>query len=152
MSVAERLADAGLALPPAPAALGAYVPATRVGDLVFTSGQLPLVDGSLLTSGLVGTEVDALLAERCAARAALNALAAASTVCDLDAVRAVVRLVGYVASAPGFTAQPAVLNGASAVVLAAFGDSGRHARSAIGVAELPLGSPVEVELVLHVSS
>lgn len=147
-SVAERLAGAGLVMPPASAALGMYVPATRAGSVVFTSGQLPLLDGALITSGLVGAQVDAAMARRCAEQAALNALAAASTVCDLDHIRSVVRLVGYVASAPGFTAQPSVVDGASEVLIAAFGEAGRHARSAVGVAALPLGAPVEVELTL----
>lgn len=147
-SVAERLRDAGLRMPAAPKALGMYVPAVRAGKLVFTSGQLPLVEAALLTAGHVGAEVTPELAARCAAAAALNALAAASTVCDLDEVESVVRLGGFVASAPGFTGQPAVLNGASEVLVAAFGDAGRHARCAVGVAELPMGAPVEVEITL----
>jgi enamine deaminase RidA (YjgF/YER057c/UK114 family) len=146
--VSARLEAAGLPLPPAPTALGQYVPARRVGTLVFTSGQLPLVDGSLLTSGSVGREVDVPQAAACAQRAALNALAAASTVCDLDQVECVVRLTGYVASAEGFTSQPQVVNGASEVMVSAFGDAGAHARVAVGVAMLPLGAPVEIELVL----
>jgi enamine deaminase RidA (YjgF/YER057c/UK114 family) len=150
-SVTDNLAAAGFTLPPAPAALGAYVPAVRAGSLVYTSGQLPLFDGSLVTSGLVGGEVTLEVARRCASRAALNALAAASTVCDLDRVTSVVKLTGYVASAPGFTAQPAVVDGASEVLLAAMGERGRHARAAVGVASLPLGAPVEIEIVLEVS-
>jgi enamine deaminase RidA (YjgF/YER057c/UK114 family) len=150
-SVTDNLAAAGFTLPPAPAALGAYVPAVRSGSLVYTSGQLPLFDGSLVTSGLVGGEVTLEVARRCASRAALNALAAASTVCDLDRVTSVVKLTGYVASAPGFTAQPAVVDGASEVLLAAMGERGRHARAAVGVASLPLGAPVEIEIVLEVS-
>lgn len=146
--VAERLAAAGFELPPAPDALGNYVPAVRTGPLVFTAGQLPLERGRLVTSGLVGAEVDPARAKLCARQAALNALAAASTVCDLDDVERVVKVTGYVASAAGFTAQPAVVDGASAVMLAAFGDAGRHARAAVGVASLPLGSPVEIEIVL----
>jgi len=147
-SVSSRLAAAGFELPPAPDALGSYVPAVRAGSLVFTAGQLPLRQGRLMSSGLVGLEVDAGVAKRCAEQAALNALAAASTVCDLDDVERVVKVTGYVASAAGFTAQPSVVDGASAVVLAAFGDGGKHARAAVGVAALPLGAPVEVELVL----
>ncbi len=146
--VADRLRAAGFSLPPTPKSLGMYVPAVRAGSLVTTSGQLPLVDGSLVTTGHVGDTVTPELAARCAAAAALNALAAASTVCDLDEVEQVVRLGGFVASAPGFTGQPAVLNGASEVLVAAFGDAGRHARCAVGVAELPLGTPVEVEVTL----
>lgn len=136
-------------MPDAPAALGAYVPASRAGRLVFTAGQLPLRAGRLITSGLVGDAVDPQIAKECAGQAALNALAAASTVCDLDAVTAVVKVTGYVASAPGFTAQPSVVDGASAVMLAAFGEAGRHARAAVGVAALPLGAPVEIEIVLE---
>jgi enamine deaminase RidA (YjgF/YER057c/UK114 family) len=146
--VGDRLREAGFALPEAPKALGTYVPAVRAGSLVVTSGQLPLVGGSLVTTGHVGGSVTPKLAARCAEVAALNALAAASTVCDLDEVERVVRLGGFVASSPGFTGQPAVLNGASEVLIAAFGDAGRHARCAVGVSELPLGAPVEVELTL----
>ncbi len=147
--VSDRLREAGFELPQAPAALGMYVSAVRSGALVLTSGQLPTVAGKLFTAGRVGDAVTPEVAARCAAIAALNALAAASTVCDLDEVECVVRLGGFVASAPGFTGQPAVLNGASEVLVAAFGEAGRHARCAVGVAELPLGSPVEVELTLQ---
>ncbi len=147
-SVAQRLHDGGLELPVPSAALGAYVPATRAGDLVFTSGQLPMRAGELLGTGRVGDDVDVETAVRCARQCALNALAAASTVCDLDEIAQVVKLVGYVASAPGFTGQPGVVDGASGVLALAFGESGRHAREAIGVAALPLGAPVEVSLVL----
>jgi enamine deaminase RidA (YjgF/YER057c/UK114 family) len=146
--VADRLAAAGHALPAPAAALGAYVPAVRTGSLVFTSGQLPTRSGALVTTGLVGAEVSEEVAASAAATAVLNALSAASTVCDLDEVAAVVKLTVYVASAPGFRRQPVVANGASEVLAAAFGDAGRHARAAVGVAELPLGAPVEVELVL----
>jgi enamine deaminase RidA (YjgF/YER057c/UK114 family) len=147
--VKHSLSEAGHALPGQPVALGSYVPAVRAGDLVFTSGQLPMQEGALLAVGSVGGEVDVETAKSCATRAALNALAAASTVCDLDSVVAVVKVTGYVASAPGFTAQPAVVDGASQVVLAAFGEAGKHARAAVGVASLPLGSPVEVEIILQ---
>jgi enamine deaminase RidA (YjgF/YER057c/UK114 family) len=150
-TVASRLAEAGLALPPVPTALAAYMPAVRSGTLVFTSGQLPLLDGVLLASGKVGAEVDVGAARDCARQCALNALAAAATVCDLDSVVRVVKVTGYVASSPGFTGQPTVLNGASETLLTAFGEAGSHARAAVGVAELPLGSPVEVELVLEVA-
>jgi enamine deaminase RidA (YjgF/YER057c/UK114 family) len=149
--VTERLATAGFELPAGPAALGDYVPAVRTGSLVFTSGQLPMVAGTLLATGAVGADVDEEAAHACAARCALNALAAASTVCDLDDVVRVVKLTGYVTSAPGFTAQPGVINGASAVMGAAFGECGRHARAAVGVASLPLGAPVEVEIVLELA-
>jgi len=149
-TVASRLTVAGLALPAPAAAVGAYVPAVRAGSLVFTSGQLPMREGQLLASGVVGADVTPEDAASCAGQCALNALAAASSVCDLDAVVRVVKLVGYVASVPDFGGQPAVINGASAVMLAAFGDAGAHAREAVGVAALPLGAPVEVSLVLEV--
>jgi enamine deaminase RidA (YjgF/YER057c/UK114 family) len=144
-----RLAQAGFTLPAAPEALGMYVPAVRSGSLVFTSGQLPLDSGSLIATGLVGDEVELELAVTCARQAALNALAAAASVCDLDEVVRVIKLVGYVASAGSFCAQPAVINGASEVLAAAFGEAGRHAREAVGVARLPLNAPVEVSLVLE---
>ena len=149
-TVADRLRAAGFTLPSAPSAIGLYVPAVRSGALVFTSGQLPFVDGRLLTSGLVGREVTAQVATECARRAALNGLAAAGTVCDLDEVVRVVKVVGYVASAEDFTAQPLVINGASELVAVAFGPGGTHAREAVGVARLPLDAPVEVSLVLEI--
>jgi enamine deaminase RidA (YjgF/YER057c/UK114 family) len=135
-------------LPAAPAALGAYVPAVRAGSLVFTAGQLPLRDGSLISSGLVNDQVSVAVARECAKQAALNALAAASTVCDLDEVSWAVKLVGYVASARGFSDQPAVMNAASEVLTTAFGEAGAHAREAVGVAALPMDAPVELSLVL----
>lgn len=147
-TVIDRLASAGFSLPEAPSALGDYVPAVRAGSLVFTSGQLPIREGALLTSGLVGGAVTPEVAYECARVAALNGLAAASTVCDLDAVCGVAKLTGYVASADGFTAQPQVVDGASSVLLAAFGEAGRHAREAVGVAQLPKGAPVEIAIVL----
>jgi len=148
--VEEALAAAGLSLPVPSASIGWYVPAVRSGALVFTSGQLPMRDGVLLDSGAVGGAISVERAVECARQAALNALAAASTVCDLDEVTRVVKLTGYVTSAPGFASQPAVVDGASAVMLAAFGDPGRHARAAVGVASLPMGAPVEIEIVLEV--
>ncbi len=151
-----RLAELGLQLPPVAAPLAAYVPAVREGDLVWTSGQLPLVDGKLAVTGLVGADVDAEQAAGMAATCALNALAAVAAVLEpeggLAAVRRVVKVVGYVASAPGFTGQPAVVNGASTLLGSVFGDAGQHARSAVGVAALPLGAPVEVEIVVAVAS
>lgn len=147
-SVAQRLEAAGLVLPVAAAPIGSYVAATRSGSLVFTSGQLPVVEGELMASGLVGEAVSLEDAQACAQRCALNCLAAAATVCDLDEVVSAVKLVGFVASAAGFTSQPAVINGASEVLTSAFGDAGKHAREAVGVAALPLGAPVEVSLVL----
>ncbi len=149
-NVTDNLAAAGYDLPAPSGALGAYVPAVRSGSLVFTSGQLPMLGGRLMTSGLVGGPVDPALAARCASQAALNALAAASSACELDDVERVVRVTVFVASEPGFTGQPTVADGASAVMLAAFGDAGRHARAAVGVSALPLGAPVEVEITLQV--
>jgi enamine deaminase RidA (YjgF/YER057c/UK114 family) len=145
-----RLAELGLSLPPVAAPLAAYVPATRAGTLVFTSGQLPLADGSLLATGKVGDAVSVSVATACARVCALNALAAVDALVGLDAVRQVVKVVGYVASTPDFTQQPAVLNGASELLRDVFTDVGAHARSAVGVAALPLDAPVEVELVVEV--
>jgi enamine deaminase RidA (YjgF/YER057c/UK114 family) len=147
----ERLAELGLTLPPVAAPLAAYVPAVRTGDLVFTSGQLPLVEGRLSTTGKVGAEVSAETAAECARLAALNGLAAvAAEVGGLDAVAQVVKVVVFVASAPGFTGQAQVANGASELIGSVLGSSGQHARSAVGMAVLPLDSPVEVELVVEV--
>ncbi len=148
--VADRLAELGLSLPPVAAPVAAYVPAVRDGSLVWTSGQLPFVDGALPATGLVGDGeglVPAQDAAQLARLCALNALAAIGSVADLDDVRRVVKVVGFVASAPGFTGQPLVINGASELIGQVFGDAGRHARSAVGVAALPLGAPVEVEVV-----
>jgi enamine deaminase RidA (YjgF/YER057c/UK114 family) len=152
MSRAEdRLAELGLALPNVAAPVAAYTPAVRTGDLVFTSGQVPTVDGKVVATGKVGAEVDAADAEGYARTCALNALAAVkSLVGDLDKVRRVVKVVGFVASAPDFTGQPGVINGASTLLNEVFGDAGVHARSAVGVAALPLDSPVEVEIVVEV--
>jgi enamine deaminase RidA (YjgF/YER057c/UK114 family) len=152
MSRAEdRLAELGLALPDVAAPVAAYTPAVRTGDLVWTSGQLPNVDGKLVATGKVGAEVDAADAQGYARTCALNALAAVkSLVGDLDTVRKVVKVVGFVASAPEFTGQPGVINGASELLNDVFGDAGVHARSAVGVAALPLDAPVEVEIVVEV--
>lgn len=147
----ERLAELGLTLPPVPTPAGAYIPARRTGSLVFTAGQVPLVDGKPAALGKVGAEVDADEAYRLARICALNALAAVDALVGIDAVAGVVKVVGFVASAPGFTGQPAVVNGASDLLGEVFGDAGRHARSAVGVAELPLGVPVEVELVVELA-
>ena len=148
----DRLADLGLELPEVAAPLAAYVPAVRSGDLVFTSGQLPLRNGELVAVGKVGAEVDPETAAACAQQCALNGLAAAAALVPLEQVRRVVKLVVYVASAPDFTGQPGVGNGASHLVGELFGDAGRHARSAVGVTALPLDAPVEVELVLEVGA
>jgi enamine deaminase RidA (YjgF/YER057c/UK114 family) len=136
-----RLAELGIRLPPVAAPVASYVPAVRSGQLVFTSGQLPFVDGGLRRTGKVGGSVDAEDAAHDAKLCALNALAAIDDLVGLDQVARVVRVVGYVASAEGFTGQPRVVNGASELLGRVFGDAGRHARSAIGVAELPLGAP-----------
>ncbi|HET7311643.1 MAG TPA: RidA family protein [Mycobacteriales bacterium] len=150
--VAARLAELGLTLPQVAAPVAAYVPAVRSGDLVWTSGQLPFVDGKLTATGKVGAEVDPDTAHDLAKTCALNAIAAVSAeIGDLDRVRRVVKVVGFVASAPDFTGQPAVVNGASGLLGDVFGDAGRHARSAVGVAVLPLDAPVEVEVVVEVS-
>lgn len=147
----ERLRGLGLTLPAVATPAGAYVPARRSGSLVFTAGQLPFVDGALPATGKVGAEVGPEQAYDLAGICALNALAAVDALVGLDAVAGVVKLVGFVASAPGFTGQPGVVNGASELLGAVFGEAGRHARSAVGVAELPLGAPVEVELVVELT-
>lgn len=151
MTPEERLAELGLAVPELAAPVAAYVPAVRTGSYIYTSGQLPLRDGDLMRTGKVGSEVSPEEAHECARQCALNALAAVrSQVDDLSAVTRVVKVVGFVASAPGFTAQPQVVNGASELLGQVFGDLGQHARSAVGVAVLPLDAPVEVELVVEV--
>jgi enamine deaminase RidA (YjgF/YER057c/UK114 family) len=146
----ERLAELGLTLPGVVPPLAAYVPATRAGDLVFTAGQVPMVDGTLLRTGKVGADVSADDAVACARQCALNALAAAASVAGgVDAIEQIVKVVVYVASAPEFTGQPAVANGASELLGSIFGDAGQHARSAVGAASLPLDAPVEIELVVR---
>jgi enamine deaminase RidA (YjgF/YER057c/UK114 family) len=132
------------------APVGSYVPAVRTGALVYTSGQLPVVDGALLATGKVGAEIDPEAGKELAARCALNALAAVDALVGIDNIVRVVKVVGFVATAPGFTAVPGVVNGASDLLSEVFGEAGRHARSAVGVAELPLGAPVEIELVVEV--
>ncbi|MGY1608254.1 RidA family protein [Geodermatophilus sp. SYSU D00700] len=144
-----RLAQLGIRLPPVAAPVASYVPAVRSGQLVFTSGQLPFVDGGLRRTGKVGGSVDPEDAAADAKLCALNALAAVDELVGLDQVARVVRVVGYVASAEGFSGQPRVVNGASELLGKIFGDAGQHARSAVGVAELPLGAPVEVELTVE---
>jgi len=145
-----RLAELGLELPPVVAPLAAYVPAVRTGSLVYTAGQLPLVDGELPASGKVGAEVSPEQAVELARACALNGLAAVHGLVGLDSVVRVVKVVGFVASAPEFTGQPAVINGASELFGQVFGDAGAHARSAVGVAVLPRDAPVEVELIVEV--
>jgi len=150
--VEDRLLELGLSLPPVAIPLAAYVPAVRHGGLVWTSGQLPIVDGVLVATGKVGAEVDPDVAPALAKICALNALAAVrSAVGDLDEVIRVVKVVGYVASAREFTGQPAVVNGASNLLGDVFSSAGTHARSAVGVAALPLDAPVEVEIVVAVA-
>ncbi len=145
-----RLAELGLTLPAVVPPVAAYVPAVRSGSHVYVSGQLPMVDGKLPATGKVGDAVTPDRAVALAQRCALNALAAINDLVGLDAVVRVVKVVGFVNSAPGFIGAPAVVNGASELFGAVFGDAGRHARSAIGVAELPLDAPVEVEVIVEV--
>ena len=148
----ERLAALGLTLPAVAPPGGAYVPAVRTGPYVYTAGQLPFVDGKLPATGKVGAEVSAEDAHDLARLCALNALAAASSAAGgLSAITRIVKVTGFVASAPGFTAQPQVINGASELLTEIFGDAGKHARSAVGVAVLPLDTPVEVELIAEVA-
>lgn len=152
MSLVEnKLAELGLTLPEVAAPVAAYVPAVRSGDLVFTSGQLPMVAGKLSTTGKVGDEVTPEEAKALAQICALNALAAVKSVIgDLDRIEQVVKVVGFVASAVDFTGQPGVVNGASELLGQALGEAGVHARSAVGVAVLPLDAPVEVEIQVRV--
>jgi enamine deaminase RidA (YjgF/YER057c/UK114 family) len=148
---AERLAALGLTLPPVVPPVAAYVPAVLTRGFVYVSGQLPTVDGKLLAVGKVGGEVSASDAAGLARICALNALAAAAAAAGgLEAIRRIVKVTGFVASAPGFSGQPQVINGASELLIEVLGEDGRHARSAVGVAELPLNTPVEVELIAEV--
>ncbi|RKS94370.1 enamine deaminase RidA (YjgF/YER057c/UK114 family) [Microbacterium sp. AG790] len=147
-----RLAELGLALPPVPVPAADYVPAVRAGGFVYTSGQLPLRDGTIVATGSVGGEVSTDAAAALARLCALNALAAIDELVGLDAVVRIVKLTGFVASAPGFVGQSLVINGASGLVREVFGAAGAHARSAIGVFALPMNAPVEVELVAEVAA
>lgn len=166
-SIVERLEQLGIELPTAPPALGAYVPAKRIGDLVFTSGQLPMRSGELLATGLVFDlderrvahnwtvsygAVDLETARECARQCAVNALAAISTVAELDAVSQVVKVNGFVAGVDGFESHPKVIDAASELLAEVFGEAGRHTRAAVGVSHLPLGAPVELELVVEVKN
>jgi enamine deaminase RidA (YjgF/YER057c/UK114 family) len=147
----QRLEALGLTLPPVVTPLAAYVPAVRSGAMVYTSGQLPMVDGQLISTGKVGAEVGAAEAAALARTCALNALAAAASVAGgVSSIKRIVKLTGFVASSPDFTGQPQVVNGASELLLEIFGDAGRHARSAVGMAALPLDAPVEIELIVEV--
>ena len=162
-AVSDRLRELGIELPAVAAPVAAYVPAVRVGDLVYTSGQLPFVDGELLAAGRV-REISAAgqsdsqgsvspeQARDAARIAALNALAAVDDLVGIDAVERIIKVTGFVASAPGFNGQPGVINGASELFGEIFGDAGQHARSAVGVNELPLNTPVEVEIIVQVRS
>ena len=146
---AARLTELGITLPAVAAPVAAYVPAVQTGNHVHTSGQLPFIDGTLPATGKVGADVSAEDAYSYARQAALNALAAVDNLVGLERIKRVVKVVGFVASDPTFTGQPGVINGASDVIGEIFGDAGAHARSAVGVAVLPLDSPVEVELIVE---
>lgn len=150
MSASARLKELGIELPEVAKPLASYVPAVRSGNLVYTSGQLPMQAGKLAATGKLGDDVTPEQGKVLARICTLNALAAVDSLVGIDAVTQVVKVVGFVASAPGFTGQPDVVNGASHLLAEVFGDHGSHARSAVGVAELPLDSPVEVELVVEV--
>ena len=153
MSIKAKLAELGLTLPEAALPVAAYVPAVRTGNLVFTAGQLPLVDGKIPFVGKVGSDVTPEQAKDMAQVCALNALAAISLVANIDQIERIVRVGGFVNGIPGFVAIPAVINGASELLIKLFGEvNGKHARTAIGVAELPLNAPVEVEMVVQLKS
>ena len=153
MSINEKIISLGLTLPTAAAPVAAYVPAVKSGNLVFTAGQLPLLDGKVVKEGKVGAEVSPEDAKALAQICALNALAAIALVADLDQIERVVRVGGFVNCAPGFVAIPAVVNGASEFLLKVFGEvNGKHARTAVGVAELPLNAPVEIELIVQLKN
>lgn len=152
MSARARMAELGIELPQVVAPVASYVPAVQTGNLVYTAGQLPVVDGELIATGRVGSSVDEETAKACARASALNALAAVvSVIGDIDRIRRIVKVVGFVASEPGYSGQPIVVNGASDVLGEIFGDAGAHARSAVGVSGLPKDAPVEVELIVEVA-
>ena len=150
MTVIERLSELGITLPAVAAPVADYVPAIRVGDQVWTSGQLPFVDGKLPAVGKLGADITVEQGADYARQAALNALAAVDALVGINNVKRVLKIVGFVASANGFAEQPAVVNGASNLIGEIFGEAGAHARSAVGVAELPLSSPVEIEIIVEV--
>lgn len=145
-----RLAELGIELPPVVKPVAAYVPAVQTGNLVYTAGQVPVVAGEMAGTGKVGAEITPEQGRELARICALNALAAVDSVVGIDAIVRIVKVVGFVASAPGFGGQPGVVNGASLLLGDVFGESGAHARSAVGVSELPLNAPVEVELIVEV--
>jgi enamine deaminase RidA (YjgF/YER057c/UK114 family) len=149
--IEQKIIELGFSLPETAKPLAAYIPAVQSGNLVFTSGQLPMIEGSLAETGKVGGSVSPERAKELATVCALNALAAVKTVIgDLDKIKRIVKVVGFVSSVPEFSAQPGVVNGASDFLGAVFGDKGIHARSAVGVAVLPLDAPVEIELIVEV--
>ncbi|MEO6115565.1 MAG: RidA family protein [Pseudolysinimonas sp.] len=149
-TIAERLAELGLVLPAVAKPVAAYVPAVVTGNLAYTAGQLPMLDGALMATGRFGAELTAEQGAPLAQQCALNALAAVESVIgSLDRVTRIVKVVAFVASTPEFTGQPAVANGASLILGEIFGDAGIHARSAVGASSLPLNAPVEVELVVE---
>jgi len=152
VSIRDNLRDLGLEVPVAAKPVAAYVPAIRTGNLIFTAGQLPLVNGQMVATGKVGQEVDVEQAKKLAEVCALNCLAAVETIVPIERIFRIVRVVGYVNGTAGFTNQPAVINGASELFLNLWGDSGKHARSAVGVAELPLNAPVEIELTVEITA
>ena len=151
MSWSDRLAELGIKLPEVVAPVAAYVPAVRTGNLVYTAGQLPITAKQLVVTGKVGADVTPEVGKTLARVCALNALAAIHSLVGIDSVTRVVKVVGFVASAPGFNGQPGVINGASELFGEVFGDAGAHARSAVGVSELPLDAPVEVEVIVEVA-
>jgi enamine deaminase RidA (YjgF/YER057c/UK114 family) len=150
VTASARLTELGIVLPQVARPLADYVPAVRTGNLVFTAGQLPLQAGKLVRTGKVGAQISEKDGKALARVCALNALAAVQSLVEIDSVHRVVKVVGFVASAPGFIGQPSVINGASELFGEVFGEAGAHARSAVGVAELPLDAPVEVEIVVEV--
>ena len=150
--VEQRLSELGLTLPEVATPAGSYLPAMISGNLVFTAGQIPLIEGKLMATGKLGAEITVEYGAEIAQRCALNALAAVKSVIgDLDRVKQIVKIVGFVSSVPEFTSQPAVINGASEFLQQVFGDAGQHARSAVGVSVLPLDAPVEIELIVEFS-
>jgi enamine deaminase RidA (YjgF/YER057c/UK114 family) len=150
--VEQRLSELGLTLPEVATPAGSYLPAMISGNLVFTAGQIPLIEGKLMATGKLGAEITVEYGAEIAQRCALNALAAVKSVIgDLDRVKQIVKIVGFVSSVPEFTAQPSVINGASEFLQQVFGDAGQHARSAVGVSVLPLDAPVEIELIVEFS-
>jgi enamine deaminase RidA (YjgF/YER057c/UK114 family) len=153
MSIESRLKELGIALPTAPKPVANYIPAVRAGELLFTSGVLPMKEGNLAFEGKLGKELTVERGQEAARLAVLNALSVVKQeLGSLDKVARIVRLTGHVASAPGFVQQPGVLNGASDLLVAIFGEAGRHTRAALGAAELPLNSPIELELIVQVRS